>query len=120
MSRRTLKGKEAKKQQTGFPPRFRQVSRSCGGIGAVALSAYPFQERDRGRKDGTCAYAGSANLTGAGMGAESDRRRKVENIFFTADPALFAAIMGQFDWVWMGVYCTICLILNLVIKSTLS
>jgi phosphatidylserine/phosphatidylglycerophosphate/cardiolipin synthase-like enzyme len=58
--------------------------------------------------DGQSAYAGSANLTGAGMGAKSDRRRNFEHGFFTSDPALVAAIMGQFDRVWMGTYCANC------------
>ena len=58
--------------------------------------------------DGEFAYSGSANLTGAGMGAKSDTRRNIEAGFVTRDPALVAAVMGLFDRVWMGHYCTEC------------
>ena len=58
--------------------------------------------------DGRSAYTGSANLTGAGMGAKSDRRRNFENGMVTSDPALVGAIMGQFDRVWRGTYCADC------------
>ena len=40
--------------------------------------------------DGVKAYFGSANLTGAGMGAKSERKRNFENGVLTDDPALVA------------------------------
>ena len=58
--------------------------------------------------DGTFAYTGSANLTGAGLGAKSDRRRNFENGFVTADPGLVEKIMAQYDEVWMGAHCAAC------------
>ena len=58
--------------------------------------------------DGTFAYAGSANLTGAGMGAKSDRRRNFENGFITTDQEFIELIAGQFDRVWMGAPCELC------------
>lgn len=51
--------------------------------------------------DGRWAYSGSANLTGAGMGARSRRRRNFESGFITTDPTLVGQIMGQFDELWM-------------------
>ena len=38
--------------------------------------------------DGTKAYFGSANLTGAGLGAKSDNRRNFENVLLTDEPSL--------------------------------
>jgi len=38
--------------------------------------------------DGRFAYSGSANLTGAGMGAKSGTRRNFEAGFITSDPAI--------------------------------
>ena len=38
--------------------------------------------------DGVKAYFGSANLTGAGMGAKSKKKRNFENGILTDDPAL--------------------------------
>lgn len=58
--------------------------------------------------DGRIAYSGSANLTGAGMGAKSDHRRNFEAGFVTTEPSLVRAIMDQFDTLWMGVHCPDC------------
>lgn len=58
--------------------------------------------------DGKFAYTGSANLTGAGMGAKSDNRRNFENGIITDEPALVSKIMDEFDLVWMGVRCKKC------------
>lgn len=58
--------------------------------------------------DGRWAYSGSANLTGAGLGAKSDRRRNFEGGFVSTDPAVVAAIAAQFDRIWMGSECEAC------------
>lgn len=58
--------------------------------------------------DGRFAYSGSANLTGAGMGAKSERRRNFEAGFVSTEPAIVRAIMQQFDRVWMGSECEAC------------
>jgi len=58
--------------------------------------------------DGVCAYFGSANLTGAGMGAKGERRRNFEVGVLTDDPALIEPLSEQFDGVWRGAYCSKC------------
>jgi phosphatidylserine/phosphatidylglycerophosphate/cardiolipin synthase-like enzyme len=58
--------------------------------------------------DGRIAYSGSANLTGAGMGAKSAARRNFESGILTTDPALIEPIMTQFDEIWMGKRCPAC------------
>ena len=58
--------------------------------------------------DGAFAYSGSANLTGAGMGAKSVKRRNFESGIVTDDPELVEQIMDQFDSVWMGKRCADC------------
>lgn len=58
--------------------------------------------------DGRMAYSGSANLTGAGMGAKSPNRRNFESGIMTTDPKIVNAIMGQYDAVWMGEFCGSC------------
>ncbi len=58
--------------------------------------------------DGVKAYFGSANLTGAGMGAKSERKRNFENGILTDDPALVDPLVEQFDLVWRGEYCHDC------------
>ena len=58
--------------------------------------------------DGRLAYTGSANLTGAGIGAKSGNRRNFESGILTTDPALIAPIMQQFDQIWSGLHCPKC------------
>ena len=52
--------------------------------------------------DGENAYFGSANLTGAGLGAKNKDRRNFENGILTDDPSLVAPLAEQFDSVWRG------------------
>jgi phosphatidylserine/phosphatidylglycerophosphate/cardiolipin synthase-like enzyme len=58
--------------------------------------------------DGEFAYSGSANLTGAGMGAKGKTRRNFESGFITTDPGLIEKIMGQYDEIWRGGHCKGC------------
>lgn len=54
------------------------------------------------------AYFGSANLTGAGMGAKSGGRRNFENGVLTNDPALVGPLLEHFDSLWRGDRCADC------------
>ena len=58
--------------------------------------------------DGLRAYFGSANLTGAGMGAKGENRRNFENGVLTDAPAFVEPLAEQFDAVWRGAYCAKC------------
>lgn len=58
--------------------------------------------------DGTMAYIGSANLTGAGMGMKSSNKRNFEAGIFTDEQALIESAMEQFDSVWRGDHCKKC------------
>ncbi len=58
--------------------------------------------------DGRFAFSGSANLTGAGMGAKSGKNRNFESGFITTDSCLIGQIMNQFDRIWMGRHCEEC------------
>jgi len=58
--------------------------------------------------DGRLAWFGSANLTGAGMGSKSVRKRNFENGLFTDDPTIIAPLEEQFDSVWRGDFCADC------------
>ena len=64
--------------------------------------------RDCAAVDGVKAYFGSANLTGAGMGAKSEKKRNFENGVLTDDPALVEPLVEQFDSVWRGAFCRDC------------
>jgi len=58
--------------------------------------------------DGRFAYTGSANLTGAGVGAKSDRRRNFESGIVTTEVAIIEQVADQFDRIWRGAYCPEC------------
>lgn len=58
--------------------------------------------------DGNIAYTGSANLTGAGMGAKGGNRRNFESGILSDDPVMVEGIMTQFDRVWIGDHCESC------------
>ena len=58
--------------------------------------------------DGRIAYFGSANLTGAGMGAKSAKKRNFENGVLTDSPSFVESLCEQFDSVWRGDFCRDC------------
>ena len=58
--------------------------------------------------DGRIAYIGSANLTGAGLGAKSDHRRNFEAGNVTDDRKTIAELMTFFDAFYLGDHCLKC------------
>lgn len=58
--------------------------------------------------DGTDLYLGSANLTGAGMGAKGAGRRNFELGVATTDHVLIDAAQRRFDSIWTGRECGSC------------
>jgi phosphatidylserine/phosphatidylglycerophosphate/cardiolipin synthase-like enzyme len=58
--------------------------------------------------DGTHLYLGSANLTGAGLGAKGDRRRNFEAGIATEDDLLLDRMQAHFDEIWRGAHCGTC------------
>lgn len=58
--------------------------------------------------DGQTAYTGSANLTGAGMGAKGPNKRNFEAGIITTEQNMVDKIMQQFDDIWRGSHCTNC------------
>jgi phosphatidylserine/phosphatidylglycerophosphate/cardiolipin synthase-like enzyme len=58
--------------------------------------------------DGTHAFIGSANLTGAGLGAKSPHKRNFEAGFLTNDPAHLTPMMEWIDQLYLGDFCQKC------------
>lgn len=54
-------------------------------------------------------YVGSANLTGAGIGAKGAKKRNFEAGILTDDFGIVDAACNQFDDVWTGEQCDGCL-----------
>ncbi len=58
--------------------------------------------------DASLAYLGSANWTGAGMGAKGDGRRNFELGFVTRDDGVIDDVQERFDRIWRGAECANC------------
>lgn len=58
--------------------------------------------------DGALVYLGSANWTGAGLGAKGSNRRNFEMGFVTDDDAVLDATQERFEQLWRGAECGSC------------
>lgn len=58
--------------------------------------------------DARLAFVGSANLTGAGMGAKSEHRRNFEAGFLFDDQQHISELMTWVDSLYLGEYCHDC------------
>lgn len=58
--------------------------------------------------DGSFGYCGSANFTGAGLGAKSPRKRNLEVGVVSTDPGWVRQLIVLFDRFWIGEYCDEC------------
>ncbi len=58
--------------------------------------------------DASAMYLGSANLTGAGLGAKADRNRNFELGVWTTSPELIEPVSESFNALWEGDRCEGC------------
>jgi phosphatidylserine/phosphatidylglycerophosphate/cardiolipin synthase-like enzyme len=58
--------------------------------------------------DGAYLYLGSANFTGAGLGAKDDGRRNFELGVSTDDDVLLDATQARYERIWSGKECGAC------------
>ncbi len=58
--------------------------------------------------DGAWLYLGSANLTGAGLGAKGDDARNFELGWVTEDFDTIDRVTAQFESIWSGAECRTC------------
>ena len=58
--------------------------------------------------DGRMAYIGSANLTGAGIGAKSPRKRNFEAGILTDERPMIEELMEELDQLYLGKHCGDC------------
>jgi len=77
------------------PPRFQM--RSCPRVHLKIVAI-----------DGALLYLGSANFTGAGLGAKGDGRRNFELGVVTDDEWMLDAVQERFDFIWRGGECGAC------------
>lgn len=95
----------------GEPSRpFQESLRRAGGPVQVglALRRCPRVHLKMIAVDGAFLYLGSANFTGAGIGAKSAVRRNFEAGVATDDELLLDEMQGVFDRIWTGGACAGC------------
>lgn len=76
--------------------------------GGLALRRCPRVHLKAVIVDGELLYLGSANWTGAGLGAKGSGRRNFELGFVTDDAPLLDQIQALFDRIWTGGECEGC------------
>jgi phosphatidylserine/phosphatidylglycerophosphate/cardiolipin synthase-like enzyme len=95
-------------------PLAREMSRlgastsGASGRGIVKMRRCPRVHLKMIAVDGRLLYLGSANLTGAGLGAKSDGRRNFEMGIVTDNEGMLDAAQERFDRIWRGAECASC------------
>ncbi len=83
--------------------------RSAGqSVGTVKMRRCPRVHLKMIAVDGRLLYLGSANLTGAGLGAKGEGRRNFEMGIVTDSEAMLDAAQERFDRIWRGRECASC------------
>jgi phosphatidylserine/phosphatidylglycerophosphate/cardiolipin synthase-like enzyme len=79
-----------------------------GRDGALALRRCPRVHFKAVVIDGARVYLGSANWTGAGLGAKGDGRRNFEVGFLSDDELLLDDVQAMYERIWSGRACKGC------------
>jgi phosphatidylserine/phosphatidylglycerophosphate/cardiolipin synthase-like enzyme len=92
----------------GIPsgPLRREITRLEGG--GVKMRRCPRVHMKLVAIDGRLLYLGSANLTGAGLGAKGEGRRNFEMGILTDDTSMLDVAQARFDRIWRGGDCASC------------
>ena len=108
------KGVEVRLLHAGVPSgaaldELRKVTRRKGGLPAnLMIRRCPRLHAKIVVVDSTAMYVGSANLTGAGLGAKGDVRRNFEMGLWTRSAELIDAALLRFNALWEGQWCAGC------------
>lgn len=106
------RGVEIRILHAGPPSRpFREELRRQSGLRAsrrFELRACPRVHAKLVIVDGALVYVGSANWTGAGLGAKGEGRRNFELGFLSRDDLLLDEAQAYFDGLWRGQPCAAC------------
>ena len=86
----------------------RPLAKEMGKDSKVKLRQCPRVHLKMIAIDGRLLYLGSANLTGAGLGAKGDGRRNFEMGILTDSDAMLDDAQERFDRIWRGAECKSC------------
>ena len=105
------RGVELRLLHAGLPSRaFREDLRRQKRLdgGALGMRRCPRVHLKMIAVDGALLYLGSANFTGAGLGAKGDKRRNFEAGVLTDDDVLLDEMQATFERIWTGKECGGC------------
>ncbi|MEM7136372.1 MAG: phospholipase D family protein [Myxococcota bacterium] len=105
------RGVEIRLLHAGFPSRaFRKSfdARPELVAGGIEMRCCPRVHLKTVVVDARVAYLGSANWTGAGLGAKGDGRRNFEMGILTSDEGTIDEIQDRYDRIWRGAECGAC------------
>jgi len=80
----------------------------CLSGGGMELQVCPRSHWKMVIVDGSSAFFGSANFTGAGLGVKSESRRNMEVGAVTENKQMVHRLARNFDRFWIGDYCPKC------------
>jgi phosphatidylserine/phosphatidylglycerophosphate/cardiolipin synthase-like enzyme len=103
-----LRGVEVRILYSGNPSRPLAARVRKLGPSAIGLRRCPRTHLKMIAVDGRLLYLGSANFTGAGLGAKGDHRRNFEAGVVTDDDWLLDQMQATFDHIWQGKHCSGC------------
>lgn len=89
-------------------PLQRELGRLAKNASGVKMRRCPRVHLKMIAIDGKLLYLGSANLTGAGLGAKGDGRRNFEMGIVTDSESMLDAAQERFDRIWRGRECGSC------------
>lgn len=89
-----------------FRDSFDRFERLCAG--GLQLRMCPRVHLKTVIVDGASMYLGSANFTGAGLGAKGPTRRNFELGVCTEDPAFIEPVRALYERIWRGAGCKGC------------
>ena len=107
----TSEGVEFRMLHAGFPSRaFRRSFDAQPELvaGGIEMRVCPRVHLKTVVVDARLAYLGSANWTGAGLGAKGDGRRNFEMGIVCTDEQTIDQIQARYDRIWRGAECKDC------------
>lgn len=114
LHRMAMRGVEVRILHAGVPSgpaleEFKKLTRKQGGLPrTLQLRRCPRLHAKAVILDASQMYLGSANMTGAGLGAKSDANRNHELGVWTTSPDLIDAVSQYFNDLWEGGSCEGC------------
>ena len=106
--RLAIRGVEVRILHAGTPSAAALLELKRGIPGGLTIRRCPRLHAKAVIVDSREMYLGSANLTGAGLGAKSQHKRNFELGVWTRETRLIEAVSEQFNMLWEGRRCKTC------------